>query len=70
MRDTLIGLQNCDTSWWDGEGWSLSLFSAAKFYPNEAVMVVKGMGERGVKAYTEHYSVAAKRYFEMTKESK
>jgi len=72
MRDTLIGLQGNDMAWWSGEQWTPNLFRADKFESNEATLMVHRMGKNAegeAVAFTEHESVAAKRYFEMTKEA-
>ena len=72
MRDTLIGLQGNDMAWWSGEQWTPNLFRADKFENNEAVLVVHGMGKNAegkAVAFTEHESIAAKRFHKLTQEA-
>jgi len=67
MRDTVIGLQGSDMAWWCEGEWSPNIFAADKFESNEAALMVHGLKGQGVRAYTEHSTVAANRYYEKTR---
>jgi len=67
MRDTVIGLQGSDMAWWCEGEWTPNIFCADKFESNEAVLMVTGFREHGTETYTEHVTVAAKRYYEKTR---